>query len=134
MDQVKTGKFIAEKRKEKGMTQKVLVLVMLLATGNLNNFFQSFGTIRAKDVDRNRLFSSLQAVKLAIASYLLGGGILTVFNIIFTLCTMSADWKKGIAVSLLTTLYGMLFALLLLPLKHELELKMEEIHEESSQS
>lgn len=74
MDQVKTGKFITEKRKEKGMTQKVLVLVMLLATGNLNNFFQSFGTIRAKDVDRNRLFSSLQAVKLAIASYLLGGG------------------------------------------------------------
>lgn len=112
----------------------VLVLIMLLATGHAKHFFQVFRIIRKKDADRNQLFPPLQAVKLAIASFLLGGGLLTVFDMIFVLGTMTDEPEKGIAVSLLTTLYGMLSALILLPFKYRLESKMEEMHEKSDQS
>lgn len=112
----------------------ILVLVMLLTTRNVKPFFQSFYIIGKKNVDRNRLFSSQQAVKLAIASFLLGGGMITVFDTIFILGTMASEPGKRLAVALLTMLYSMLFALLLLPLKYRLESKMEEIHEESDPS
>lgn len=112
----------------------VLVLIMLLATGNTKHFFHAFQIIRKKDVDRNQLFPPLQAVKLAIVSFLLGGGLLTVFDMIFVLGTMTDKPGKGIAVTLLTTLYGMLSALILLPFKYRLESKMEEMHEKSDQS
>lgn len=180
MDQTKSGRFIAEKRKEKEALKRksrknlfscvmaivsaavlfslmslpvsfrhkwvyfwdpltlimdpVLVLIMLLATGNAKPFFQAFRLIRKKDIDRNQLFLSLQAVRLAIASFLLGGRLLTIFDMIFVLGTMTDEPGKGIAVTLLTTLYGMLSALLLLPFKYRLESKMEEIHEKSDQS
>lgn len=109
----------------------ILVLILLTATGNGKPFFQSFTIIRKKDVSRNRLLASLQAVKLAIASFLLGGAIFTVFNTIFLLSTMAKEQWKGVAVTLLTMLYGMLFSLFLLPLKYKLESKMEMLHEES---
>lgn len=112
----------------------ILVLVMLLTTGNVKPFFQSFFIIGKKNVDRNRLFSSQQAVKLAIASFLLGGGMITVFDTIFILGTMESEPGKRLAVALLTMLYSMLFALLLLPLKYRLEAKMEEMHEKSDPS
>lgn len=181
MDQAKSGRFIADKRKEKGMTQKelarqlgigdkavskwecgrgmpvaftaalfflidmpvqmrnnwtyyfdlltvamdpILVLVMLLVTGNVKSFFQSFLFLRKENVEKSQLFSSLQAVKLAIVSFLLGGAIFTVFDTIYILGTMSQP-AKGLAVTLLTTLYGMLSALFLLPVKYKLESKME---------
>lgn len=107
---------------------------MLLTTGNVKPFFQSFFIIGKKNVDRNRLFSSQQAVKLAIASFLLGGGMITVFDTIFILGTMESEPGKRLAVALLTMLYSMLFALLLLPLKYRLEAKMEEMHEKSDPS
>ena len=112
----------------------ILVFVMLLVTGNVTSFFQSFLIIRNRDVDRNRLFSSLMAVKLAMASFLLGGAMFTIFDTIFVLGTMTKEPGKGVAFTLLTMLYGMLFALFLLPLKVKLESKWEELHEESDQS
>lgn len=45
--------------------------------------------------------------------------------------TMAKEQWKGVAVTLLTMLYGMLFSLFLLPLKYKLESKMEMLHEES---
>lgn len=104
----------------------ILVLVMLLATGNVKVFFQSFSLIRKEDADRNRLVSSLGAVKLAIASFLLGGGLFTLFDTIFILRTMTKEPERGVSITLLTMLYGTLFALLLLPVKCKLESKMEE--------
>lgn len=77
---------------------------------------------------------SLQAVKLATTSFLLGGGLFTIFDTIFILGAATTEPGKGIAVTLLTTLYGMLSALLLLPLKYRLESKLEEIHENPDQS
>lgn len=112
----------------------VLVLVMLLATGNTKSFFQAFRITRKKTADRNQLFLSLQAVKLATASFLLGGGLFTIFDTIFILRAATTEPGKGIAVTLLTTLYGMLSALLLQPLKYLLESKLEEIHENPDQS
>lgn len=112
----------------------ILVLVMLLATGKVKAFFQSFSLIRREDAARSRLFSSLQAVKLAIASFLLGGGLFTILDTIFILRTMAKQPERGMAVTLLSMLYGTLFALLLLPVKCKLETKMEEQHEKSDQS
>lgn len=112
----------------------ILVLVMLLATGNVKNFFRSFQLVRKEDVDRNRLFFSLQAVKLAITSFLLGGGFFTLLDTIFILRTMEKKPAAGVSLTLLTMLYGTLLALLLLPLKYKLEAKMEEIHEKSDKS
>ena len=112
----------------------ILVLVMLLATGNVKAFFRSFLLMRKDDVDRNKLFSSLQAVKLAIASFLLGGGVLTLIDIIFMLGTMDKALGIEVSISLLTMLYGMLPSLLLLPVKYKLELKMEEVNEKSDKS
>lgn len=112
----------------------VLVLVMLLAAGNAKPFFQAFRIIRKKNADRNQLFLSLQAIKLATTSFLLGGGLFTILDTIFILGTTTNEPGKGIAVTLLTTLYGMLSALLLLPLKYRLESKLEEIHENPDQS
>lgn len=109
-------------------TDTIIVLVMLLATGNVKAFFQSFLLIRKKDANRNRLFSSLQAVKLAIASFLLGGGLLTLIDTIFILKTMEKTPGIGVAVSLLTMLYGILLAILLLPVKYKLKSKMEEMN------
>lgn len=109
----------------------ILVFVMLLITGNVKPFFQSFSMIGKKKVERNRLFSSLRAVRLAIATFLLGGGLFTVFDAVFILGTMEKNWGKGMAVTLLTLLYGILAALFLLPLRYKLESKMEERHEES---
>lgn len=109
----------------------ILVLVMLLVTGNVKAFFLSFSLIRKEDVDRNRVFSSLQAVKLAIASFLLGGGLFTLLDMIFILSTIEKKLAADVSVTLLTMLYGILFALLLLPLKNKLESKMEEMHEKS---
>ena len=102
----------------------ILVLVMLLATGDVKSFVRSFLFIRKKNVERSQLFSSLHAVKLAIVSFLLGGAVFTVFDTIYILGTMSEP-AKGLAVTLLTTLYGMLYALFLLPVKYKLESKME---------
>lgn len=112
----------------------VLVLVMLLATGNVKAFFRSFWLIRKEDVGKKQIFSSLQAVKLAIATFLLGGGLFTCLDTIFILRTMEKEPGRGVAVTLLTLLYGTLFALFLLPLKYKLESKMEEMHEKSDQS
>lgn len=109
-------------------TDIVLVMVMLLATGNLKAFFQSFLLIRKKDANMNRLFSSLQAIKLAIISFLLGGGLLTLIDIIFVLGTLEKSLGPGLSVSLLTMLYGMLLAILLLPVKYKLKSKMEEMN------
>lgn len=116
------------------ITNLLLVLIMLLASGNVKAFFRSFVLIRREDVKRNTLFSSLQAVKLAIASTLLGGGVFTLLDMIFILRTTKKGTGQVAAVSLLTLLYGMLFALLLLPLKYRLESKMEEINEKSDES
>lgn len=112
----------------------ILVLLMLLVSGNVKSFFRSFVLIRREDVKRNTLFSSLQAVKLAIVSGLLGGGVFTLLDMIFILRTMEKEPERGVAVTLLTALYGMLFALLLLPVKYGLESKMEEIDEKSNES
>ncbi|MDE6852250.1 MAG: helix-turn-helix domain-containing protein [Lachnospiraceae bacterium] len=112
----------------------ILVLVMLLVTGNVKVFFRSFSLIRKEDVERNNLFSSLQAVKLAIISFLLGGGLFTLLDTIFILRTMTKEPQRGVSITLLTMLYGTLFALFLLPLKFKLESKMEEMHEKSDQS
>ena len=112
----------------------ILVLVMLLATGKGKAFFQSFLWIRKNDVDRNELFNSLQAVRLAIASFLLGGGVLTLIDAIFMLGTMEKMLEVGVSISLLTMLYGMLSALLLLPVKYKLESKMEEMNGKSDKS
>ncbi|MDE6566510.1 MAG: helix-turn-helix domain-containing protein [Lachnospiraceae bacterium] len=109
----------------------ILVLVMLLATGNVKTFFRSFWLIGKEDVDGKHIFSSLQAVKLAITSFLLGGGLFTLLDTIFILRTMEKEPGRGMAVTLLTMLYGTLFALFLLPLKYKLESKMEEMHEKS---
>lgn len=106
----------------------ILVLAMLLATGNGKAFFQSFLLLRKDDADRKKLFSSLQAIKLVIASLLLGGGTLTLIDAIFMLGTMKEMPEIGVAISLLTMLYGMLPALLLLPVKYKLESKMEEMN------
>ena len=112
----------------------ILVLVMLLATGNGKAFVQSFLLIFKNDVDRNKLFPSLQAVKLAFASFLLGGGALTLIDTIFMLGTMEKTPEIGVSISLLTMLYGVLFAMLLLPVKYKLESKMEEMNEKSDKS
>lgn len=112
----------------------ILVLLMLLVSGNVKSFFRSFVLIRREDVKRNTLFSSLQAVKLAIVSGLLGGGVFTLLDMIFILRTMEKEPERGVAVTLLTALYGMLFALLLLPVQYGLESKMEEIDEKSNES
>lgn len=112
----------------------ILVLVMLLATGKGKAFLQSFLLIRKNDVDRNKLFTSLQATKLAIASFLLGGGALTLIDIIFVLGTMDKALGIEVSISLLTMLYGMLPSLLLLPVKYKLESKMEEVNEKSDKS
>lgn len=109
----------------------ILVLVMLLATGNVKNFFRSFSLVWKEGGDRKSLFSSLQAVKLAIASFLLGGGLFTLLDTIFILRVMKKEPAAGVSLTLLTMLYGTLLALLLLPLKYKLESKMEEIHEKS---
>ncbi len=111
----------------------LLVLIMLLVTGNVKAFFQSFLLMRKKDVDRNRLFSSLQAIKLAIASFLLGGGLFTLFDTIFILRTMAGK-SGGVSVTLLTMFYAILFALLLLPVKYKLEAKWENMYEKSDKS
>lgn len=113
------------------ITNLLLMLLMLLVSGNVKAFFRSFLLVRKKDVKKNTLFSSLQAVKFAIASGLLGGGVFTLLDMIFILQTMEKDTGQGAAVTLLAMLYGMLFALLLLPLKYSLESKMEEINEKS---
>ncbi len=112
----------------------ILVMIMLLATGNVKPFFQSFPLIRKKDAEINNLFPSLQAIKLAITSCLLGGGLFTLLDTIFILNTMKSRPEKGVAVTLLTMLYGTLYALFLLPVKYRLESKMEKMHEKSDQS
>lgn len=112
----------------------ILVLLMLLVSGNVKAFFRSFGLIRRKDVTRSMLFTSLQAVKLAIVSSLLGGALFTLLDTIFILRTMAKEPERGVSVTLLTALYGILFALLLLPLKYRLESEMEEIDEKSDES
>lgn len=112
----------------------ILVLVMLLATGNVKNFFRSFPLVRKEEADRKSLISSLQAVKLAIASLLLGGGLFTLLDTIFILRVMKKEAVSGVSVTLLAMLYGTVFALILLPLKYRLESKMEETHEKSDES
>lgn len=108
----------------------ILVLIMLLVTGNVKAFFQCFSLIRKKDVDKERLFASLQAIKLAVISFLLGGGLFTLFDTIFILRTMAGK-SEGVSVTLLTMFYGILFALLLLPVKYKLELKWEKMYGKS---
>ena len=112
----------------------ILVLVMLLMTGNVKAFFQSFRLMRKTEVDMNKLFSSLQAIKLAIVSFLLGGGLLTLIDIICILSTMEETSGIEVSVSLLTMLYGTLSALLLLPVKYKLEEKMGKINEKFDES
>ena len=112
----------------------ILVLLMLLATGKGKAFFQSFLLMGKDDVDRNKFFSSLQAVKLAITSFLLGGGTLTLIDAIYVLGTMEETPEIGVSISLLTMLYGVLSALLLLPVKYKLESKIEEMNEKSDKS
>lgn len=112
----------------------VLVLLMLLVTGNVKAFFQSFLLIRKKDASADRLFSSLQAIKLAIASFLLGGGLFTLLDTIFILRTMAKNPGKGISATLLAMFYGTLSALLLLPVKYKLESELEEMHEKPDKS
>jgi len=112
----------------------ILVLIMLLATGNVKAFFQAFLLIRRKDAEKKRLFSSLQAIKLAITTFLLGGSLFTLLDTIFILRTMAKTPEYGVSVTLLTMFYGTLFALLLLPVKYRLESKMEEMHGKSNKS
>lgn len=112
----------------------ILVLVMLLATGKVKAFFQSFSFIRREDVEESCLFSSLQAVKLAISSFLLGGGMFTLLDTIFILRTMGEKLEGGVSVTLLAMFYGILFALLLLPVRYKLESRMEELHGKSDKS
>ena len=112
----------------------ILVLVMLLMTGNVKAFFRSFRLMRKTEVDMNKLFSSLQAIKLAIVSFLLGGGLLTLIDIICILSTMEETSGIEVSISLLTMLYGTLSALLLLPVKYKLEEKMGKINEKSDES
>lgn len=116
------------------VTDIIFVLVMLLATGSVKAFFRSFLLMRKKDVDRHGIFSSLQSVKLAIASFLLGGGLLSLIDTIFVLRTMKEAPRIGVSVSLLAMFYGTLLAFLLLPVKYALELKMEELDEKSDKS
>lgn len=90
--------------------------------------------MRKNDANRNILFSSLQATKLAIASFLLGGEVLMLINTIFILETMEKALESGVSISLLPMFYGMFLALLLLPVKYKLKSKMEEINEKSDKS
>ena len=85
--------------------------------------------MRKTETDAHRLFSSLQAVKLAILSFLLGGGLLTLLDTIFILGTETENPGAKVAVSLLSMFYGILFALLLLPVRYRLESKLEEMNE-----
>lgn len=112
----------------------ILVMIMLLATGNGKAFFQSFRFMRKKEAERDRLIASLRAVRLAIATLLLGGGLFTLLDTVFILRTMGNEPWKGVSVTLLTMLYGTLFALLLLPVKVKLESKVGEMHGESDKS
>ena len=73
----------------------------------------------------DEMMESLQAVKLTIASFLLGGGFLTVLSMIVALVSTEGELTARMAVSLTNLLYGLLFVLILLPVKTKLAAGLE---------
>ena len=106
------------------ITDCLIVLVMLISTGTVRDFFRSFSLIR-KGAELDEMSASLRAVKLVMNSFLLGGGFLTVLCIITALVSVEGEMMARMAVSLTNLLYGNLFALILLPVKAMLGAEIE---------
>lgn len=102
----------------------IIVLVMLIVTGLVRAFFRSFILVRRGGEKAEETADSLRAVKLVMTSFQLGGGLITILSLFSSL--LSTEQISGkIAVSLLSLFYGMLFALILLPVKVKLEVELE---------
>lgn len=106
------------------ITDCAIVLTVLISTGTVKSFFRSFGLMR-REAAVDEMMESLQAVKLTIASFLLGGGFLTVLSMIVALVSTEGELTARMAVSLTNLLYGLLFVLILLPVKTKLAAGLE---------
>lgn len=106
------------------ITDCAIVLTVLISTGTVRSFFRSFGLMR-REAAVDEMMESLQAVKLTIASFLLGGGFLTVLSMIVALVSTEGELTARMAVSLTNLLYGLLFVLILLPVKTKLAAGLE---------
>lgn len=101
----------------------LIISVILMASKKSKDFFRAFALARRNENDADELLASLLAVKLAIASSLMGGGLIATLEAVFALHMMASPSVIGpyIARFLLSLFYGILFAILLLPLKMRLE-------------
>ena len=106
------------------ITDCAIVLTVLISTGTVRSFFRSFGLMR-REAAVDEMMESLQAVKLTITSFLLGGGFLTVLSMIVALVSTEGELTARMAVSLTNLLYGLLFVLILLPVKTKLAAGLE---------
>ena len=106
------------------ITDCLVVLVIMTCTGTVRTFFRSFRLIR-KGAEVDEMMASLWAIKLAMTSFLLGGGLLTVICMIVSLVSTEGKVLVRMAISLANLLYGLLFALILLPVKAKLEAELE---------
>ena len=101
----------------------LIILIVLIASKMLRGFFRAFVLVRRSENNADEVIASLRAVKLAIASSLMGGGLIATLEAVFALHNMAAPSVIGpyIAGFLLSLFYGILFAIILLPLKIKLE-------------
>lgn len=106
------------------ITDCAIVLTVLISTGTVRSFFRSFGLMQ-REAAVDEMMESLQAVKLTITSFLLGGGFLTVLSMIVALVSTEGELTARMAVSLTNLLYGLLFVLILLPVKTKLAAGLE---------
>ena len=101
----------------------LIISVLLMASKKSKDFFRAFALARRSENDADELLASLRAVKLAIVSSLMGGGLIATLEAVFALHMMASPSVVGpyIARFLLSLFYGVLFSILLLPLKVRLE-------------
>lgn len=113
----------------------LLTLLVLALSGRLGVFFGAFPLCFQKAAQEKRLEEALRAVRLAAVSLLLGGALTTLLGLIPSLCDAATAraLRVNAAVSLLSLFYGILLALLLLPLAARLSEKLRSCREREAQ-
>jgi flagellar motor component MotA len=98
-----------------------LSAAVLVASGLMGDFFKGFKLMgqKANPYSAIELKRIQAAVKLAVCALLLSGGVGTIVGVVAILSGMGDSTALGpnFAVALLTTLYALVFVLVLLPVQ-----------------
>ena len=108
----------------------ILCFPMLISSGLLKDFNRAFHIVMSKnrETSLNEIKRSIEAVDLVIKILTIGGAFIAVASFILVLALVETPEQLGpnLAVTILSLVYALAFALILLPLKSRLKVKMIE--------